>query len=167
MVGVCAAGAPAHCSGIQCPLSLSVSLLAQHASYLFRASPTGVGPWQGEDESTYGKQGEPSYSLFQKDRKVWHSSWCQIEINAGFTPGLVPILSGGQSFCSIESRKVTCLSQGMGWRRGGGWGVGRAATESCKKTETSSDAQGTLKKGLLSECSGLGDWKREVEALRD
>ena len=125
---------------------------------MFSALPTGVGTWQGEDESTYGKQGEPNYSLFQKDRKVCHSSWCQIEINAGFTPGLVPILSGGQSFCSIESRKVTCLSQGV--ERG-------AATESCKKTETSSDAQGTLKKGLLSECSGLGDQRREVEALRD
>lgn len=46
------------------------------------------------------------------DASIWHCSRCQIEINAGFPPRLVPILPGGQRPCSIEPRKVTCLSQG-------------------------------------------------------
>ena len=67
---------------------------------------------------------------------------------------------------SLEGRVSAALNPGRSLACHRGWG-GRPATESCKKTETSSDAQGALKKGLLSECSGLGDRRREVETLRD
>lgn len=83
--------------------------------------------------------------LFQKDGSVWHCSWCQIEINAGFTPRLVPSSPEG----STKSKKVTCLSQGK---------VGDGGCD-CqgprRKLNPTQVGQKTLKKGLFSEC-GLG-----------